>query len=74
MNGQSKKVSGFLRWFHLVMVCVWTLLLIPTLMFWSKSILWLALMSAWANIMAHFASYMASRAEQRQLAESNESE
>lgn len=35
----------------------------PTLMFWPESILFLALMSLWANIAAHWAAFQGSHAE-----------
>jgi hypothetical protein len=60
-------ISMVLRRFHLAMTVVWALLVIPTVMLWRESVLWVALMSAWANIMAHFAAYMAGRTEQREM-------
>lgn len=53
-----------LRWFHLGMTCLWVLLLIPTLLWWKESILWVALMSVWANVAAHWSAYQGARAEQ----------
>jgi hypothetical protein len=63
----SKKTATLLRRFHLVMTGVWALLVIPTVTVWPNSVLWVALMSAWANVMAHFAAYMAGRTEQREM-------
>jgi hypothetical protein len=62
-----RTTATVLRRFHLAMTSVWALLIIPTLLWWSQSVLWVALMSAWANIMAHFAAYMAGRTEQREI-------
>lgn len=47
-------------WFHGVMTIMW-LLLIPISMFTSLkfSIMWLVLMSAWANFASHFAGWEA---------------
>lgn len=50
--------------FHLVMVVVWSLLAVPTLLFWPESILWVAFMSLYANVASHFSAYQASRAEE----------
>lgn len=61
------RLSAALRRFHLTFVVVWTILIIPTLLLWKDSVLWIALMSVWANIQAHFASYMAARTEQREM-------
>lgn len=51
---------------HLCATIAWALLAIPTFMFWSQSILWLALMSLWANFVGHWSAYQAARAEARQ--------
>jgi hypothetical protein len=61
------KVSVALRRFHLIAVVVWTLLLVPSLLWWKASVLWVVLMSVWANIQGHFASYMAAQTEQREM-------
>jgi len=49
--------------FHATMMAVWALLLVPTLVWWKESILWVAAMSLYANFAAHFAAYDAARAE-----------
>ena len=49
--------------FHFVMMCVWAVLLIPTLLFWKESILWIAAMSLYANFVGHFSAWDAARAE-----------
>lgn len=38
---------------HACAVVLWVGLIVPTLLFWSDSVLWIALMSIWANIAAH---------------------
>jgi hypothetical protein len=43
---------------------LWTLLIAPTLLWWRDSVLWVALMSLWANIASHAAAALAARAEQ----------
>ena len=52
--------------FHKWATIVWIILVIPTIIFWPESILWLALMSVWANVAGHWSSYQASRAELKQ--------
>ena len=42
----------------------WTALIAPTLLWWRDSVLWVALMSLWANIASHVAAALAARAEQ----------
>lgn len=48
--------------FHFVMMCVWVLLLIPTLIWWKQSILWVAAMSLYANFVGHFSAWDAAMA------------
>lgn len=50
--------------FHLVATAIWMLLAIPTIFFWKESILWIAMMSIWANVAGHFSAYQAARAEE----------
>lgn len=49
--------------FHKYATLVWILLLIPGLLFWKESIVFIVLMSLWANIASHWAAYQASRSE-----------
>lgn len=56
----------FTTQFHKYATMVWITLLIPSLLLWRESILWVILMSVWANIAAHWAAYQASKSEQKQ--------
>lgn len=56
-------MTTFLRRFHLAAVFVWAILVIPTILWWRQSVPWVAFMSVWANLIAHFGAYMAARAE-----------
>jgi hypothetical protein len=51
------------RRFHLAMMAVWAVALIPTLLVWKDSILWVAFMSLYANFVGHYGAYQAARAE-----------
>lgn len=53
----------FLRHFHGWVTILWILLLIPSLLFWSESVMWVVLMSVWANIAGHWSAWQASRSE-----------
>lgn len=53
-----------LKRFHLIMMVAWALLLIPTLLWWKESILWVAAMSLYANFVGHFSAWDAARAEE----------
>lgn len=52
-----------LRWAHLALAAFWTLMLVPTILWWKDSILWVALISVYALIVSHLAAYAGARAE-----------
>ena len=58
-----------IRTFHLVMILIWFLLLIPSVLFWKDSILWVIFLSIYANIVGHMSGYSGARAER--IAEKN---
>jgi hypothetical protein len=49
---------------HYSMASLWALLLVPTLIWWPNSVLWVAFMSLYANFVGHLSAAKASRAEQ----------
>ena len=51
---------------HMFLTFGWVALIIPTLVWWRESILWIAFMSLYANIASHWAAYQASRVEKKQ--------
>ena len=53
----------YLRRFHATMTIVWLLLVIPSLLWWKNSILWVIVLSVWANMAAHFGAWQGARAE-----------
>lgn len=52
--------------FHKWATIVWIVLLIPSVLWWNQAIIWVVLMSVWANIAGHWSAYQASRAELKQ--------
>lgn len=48
---------------HYGMAAAWALMLIPTLLWWKESVLWVAAMSLYANFSSHLAAAKASKAE-----------
>lgn len=52
-----------MRRLHLTLTVVWVLLVVPTLLWWRQSILWVAFMSLYANVAGHWAAWQATRAE-----------
>jgi hypothetical protein len=59
----DQQQNGTMRKFHLFMVGVWAALAVPTVLWWKDMILWVAIMSLYANVGAHWSAYQASRAE-----------
>lgn len=55
-----------LRKFHGYMTLAWAALIIPSVTVWKESIVWVVLMSAWANLAGHFSSWQAARVEVKQ--------
>lgn len=49
---------------HFWLTMAWIGLIAPTVLWWSRSILWVLLMSIWANAATHWGAYQAARAEQ----------
>jgi hypothetical protein len=59
--------------FHASMMVVWILVTPVTILF-PKSVLWVALMSQYANFVGHFASFDAARAEKSNSSKSDTDE
>ena len=58
---------AFLRGFHGWMTLGWGILIPVTILTGLKgSIIWIALMSVWANFVGHFSSWQAARVEVKQ--------
>jgi hypothetical protein len=51
---------------HLILTILWALAIIPTVLWWKTSILWVSLMSCYANVAGHWSAYQASRTEDKQ--------
>lgn len=48
------------------MTLFWLVLIGPTLLWWRDSILWVALLSIWANVVSHYTAYLSARVEVRE--------
>jgi len=44
---------------HLSLAALWVVLMVPTVLFWANSVLWVGIMSCYALVGAHMASYQA---------------
>lgn len=65
-----KLTPVFIKRCHLVAAVKWVGLAIPSLIWWKDSVLWVILISIYANIVGHLSGYSAARADQ--AAEENE--
>lgn len=55
---------------HLGAAIMWFVLAIPSVIWWKDSVLWVIIISIYANIVGHLSGYSAARADQ--AAEENE--
>jgi hypothetical protein len=53
----------YLRRFHAVATLVWLALTVPSVLWWKDSILWVIVLSVWANVASHFGAWQGARAE-----------
>lgn len=53
-----------MRRLHLALTGLWAATAVPTLTLWRDSILWVAFMSLYANVVGHWSAYQAARAEE----------
>lgn len=59
-----KLTPVFIKRCHLVAAVMWVGLPIPSLIWWKDSVLWVILISIYANIVGHLSGYSAARADQ----------
>ncbi|MGK1611005.1 hypothetical protein ACRE9X_05970 [Klebsiella pneumoniae] len=59
-----KLTPVFIKRCHLVAAVMWVGLAIPSLIWWKDSVLWVILISIYANIVGHISGYSAARADQ----------
>ena len=59
-----KLTPVFIMRCHLVAAVMWVGLAIPSLIWWKDSVLWVILISIYANIVGHLSGYSAARADQ----------
>ena len=59
-----KLTPVFIKRCHLVAAVMWVGLAIPSLIWWKDCVLWVILISIYANIVGHLSGYSAARADQ----------
>lgn len=52
-------------WVHTTLAGAWAFMLIPTLLLWPDSVLWVAFMSLYANFVGHWSARQAAQAERQ---------
>jgi hypothetical protein len=65
-------MNKWLYWFHLLAASWWSTGGVALALIFPKSVLYVSLMSAWANLIAHAAAWGAARTEKRQMAQQKE--
>lgn len=65
-----KLTPKFIKKMHLAAAVLWVLLAIPSVIWWKNSVLWVIIISIYANIVGHLSGYTAARADE--AAENNE--
>ena len=58
-----KLTPVFIKRCHLVAAVMWVGLAIPSLIWWKDSVLWVILISIYANIVGHLSGYSAARVD-----------
>ena len=53
-------------WVWGITTVLWIVLLIPSILWWKDSILWVIIMSWWANVSASAAAFLAAHGEKAQ--------
>lgn len=54
----------FIKKAHLFMSILWVILAIPSVIWWKDSVLWVIIISIYANIVGHLSGYTAARADE----------
>lgn len=53
-----RRING---WFTML----WLVLVYPTVAYWHSSVLWVAILSIWANVVSHYTAWLEARVEVR---------
>lgn len=48
---------------HLILAVIWLILMVPTVTVWKDSVMWVGIISVYANVVSHWGAYQAARAE-----------
>lgn len=57
-------LPGFRRRLHAFLMVFWAVMLVPTLFWWKESILWIAIVSIYANFVGHWDGFEAAKGKE----------
>lgn len=57
---------------HGTLTLIWLLLIVPSILLWSESLLWIVFMSVWANVYGAASAWQAAKAEDASENERNQ--
>ncbi|CAI0987841.1 hypothetical protein [Serratia proteamaculans] len=60
----KKMTPRAIRKAHLLMSLLWAFLAVPSVIWWKDSVLWVIIISIYANVVGHLAGYTAARADE----------
>lgn len=59
-----KLTPKMIKKMHLAAAALWVLLAIPSVIWWKNSVLWVIIISIYANVVGHLSGYTAARADE----------
>jgi hypothetical protein len=59
-----KVTPSLIKKMHLVSAGAWVILAIPSVLWWKNSVLWVIIISIYANVVGHLSGYTAARADE----------
>lgn len=59
-----KITPSLIKKMHLISAVAWVVLAIPSVIWWKNSVLWVIIISIYANVVGHLSGYTAARADE----------
>lgn len=59
-----KLTPSLIKKMHLISAGAWVVLAIPSVIWWKNSVLWVIIISIYANVVGHLSGYTAARADE----------
>lgn len=59
-----KLTPSLIKKMHLISAGAWVVLAIPSVLWWKNSVLWVIIISIYANVVGHLSGYTAARADE----------